>query len=305
MILIKIGKAESNDIFEDFKNDLTVSREHCQIFIDDQGNTFLTDLNSTNGTFLNGNKILDSVKLNPLDLVKAGNSLVNWRAYVIKKEQKIEPLNIEFDNSKYHKPIKKNNYNWLIIIPVVLISIFFINQFSKESTPETNKNKNTRVKTPVAKEIKKKKPIKKYYAQPKNGDSPYDKLFGKGIYNKGDQNGFLIKNSNSTDVVLLLIDAFSKKKIRNEYIRKGTNFRMDNVPRGTYYLQWVSGINWDPNLKTGNLIGGFENKQSFTIINKEKDWMKVESFDSWTLTLYSVPGGDVSLEKITVNEFLN
>ena len=82
MKLIKIGKGKDNDICKDFVNDITVSKEHCQIFIDDQGNKFLTDLNSTNGTFVNNNKILEPVMLNQYDIVRAGNSLVNWKEFL-------------------------------------------------------------------------------------------------------------------------------------------------------------------------------------------------------------------------------
>ena len=40
MLIIKIGKENSNDIC--FDSDPTVSRFHCQIFVDDDGNKFLT-----------------------------------------------------------------------------------------------------------------------------------------------------------------------------------------------------------------------------------------------------------------------
>ena len=82
MQIIKIGKNNTNDIYKDFINDITVSNEHCQIFVDDDGNKFLTDLNSTNGTFVNNNKISDPVMLSKFDIVRAGNSLVNWKEFL-------------------------------------------------------------------------------------------------------------------------------------------------------------------------------------------------------------------------------
>ena len=82
MRIIKIGKAESNDIYKPFENDPTVSRDHCQIFVDDQGNKFLTDLKSTNGTFVNNNRVVEPVLLDHYDIVRAGNSLVKWKEYL-------------------------------------------------------------------------------------------------------------------------------------------------------------------------------------------------------------------------------
>ena len=77
---IKIGKALTNDIVI---NDKTVSREHLVVFIDDDKNVFITDLGSTNGTYVNGVRIEESVKLETLDVLRVGNSLVEWPQFWI------------------------------------------------------------------------------------------------------------------------------------------------------------------------------------------------------------------------------
>ena len=76
---IKIGRGESCDVV---LKDGAVSREHLEIFQDDEGNTFLTDLNSSNGTFVNGKRVSGSVKLSRNDIVKVGNSVLPWRNYL-------------------------------------------------------------------------------------------------------------------------------------------------------------------------------------------------------------------------------
>ena len=81
MKIIKIGKASTNDIV--INGDPTVSRVHMQMFIDDEANVFVTDLESMNGTFVNGVKIFGSVKLNTYDILKIGNSLVNWKELLL------------------------------------------------------------------------------------------------------------------------------------------------------------------------------------------------------------------------------
>lgn len=144
-----------------------------------------------------------------------------------------------------------------------------------------------------------------YYTRPENGFSPYNSFFGKGIYNNSSGNEFVIKNSNSTDAVVLLVNAYSGKKVRNEYIRKGNTFSMTGVPNGTYYLEWASGNDWSPYLMVGKLKGGFQTSNSFTKTKDRNDWMKVSGYQQWTVTLYSVTGGDVESESLTANEFGN
>ena len=144
------------------------------------------------------------------------------------------------------------------------------------------------------------------YTQPKNGFSPYNSYFGKGTYNNKSGNIFVIDNSNKTDAVVLLVNAYSGRKVRNEYVRKGANFKMTGIPNGTYYLEWFSGNDWSPNLKVGSRFkGGFQSKASFTKTKDRNDWMSVDGYKQWTLTLYSVAGGDVESEKINADEFFN
>jgi hypothetical protein len=150
------------------------------------------------------------------------------------------------------------------------------------------------------------KPIPLLYLTPKNGFSPYDDYFGKGIYKKSSGNSFKIKNSNSTDAVVLLVNVDNGRKTRNEYIRKASNFEMTDVPNGTYYLEWFSGNKWSPELTVGSIYkGGFQTDGSFTKTKDSGDWMKVEGNQIWTVTLYTVAGGDVESEKINADEFFN
>lgn len=145
----------------------------------------------------------------------------------------------------------------------------------------------------------------KYFPTPQNGFSPYDKYVGKGVYDNSSGNQFEIKNSNSSHAIVLLVDAYSGKKVRNEFVRKGSDFLMTGVPNGTYYLQWSSGNDWSPELKIGGFTGGFQTKQSFTKTRDRSDWMKADGYMEWSVTLYTVEGGDVESEKINPNEFLN
>ena len=57
--------------------DLKLSRRHCQItFIDDQ--VTVKDLNSTNGTFLNGTRLTEETVLNPFDRLVVGDTEIEF-----------------------------------------------------------------------------------------------------------------------------------------------------------------------------------------------------------------------------------
>src|SRR5436190_15263816 len=60
--------------FGALKGDPEISRRHAQISRTDEGRLYISDLGSTNGTFVNGKKIEGSAWLAPGDVVKVGQS---------------------------------------------------------------------------------------------------------------------------------------------------------------------------------------------------------------------------------------
>jgi pSer/pThr/pTyr-binding forkhead associated (FHA) protein len=72
---ITIGRSPTNNIFVRDKN---VSRVHCQIVVS-EGTVTLTDLQSTNGTFVNNERATECVlKVN--DLIRVGTTLLELEA---------------------------------------------------------------------------------------------------------------------------------------------------------------------------------------------------------------------------------
>lgn len=67
--VLTLGRANDNSIYI---KDPFVSKRHMKI-TEDEGEYYLEDLNSANGTFLNEEKILDVVKLDSGDIIKVGN----------------------------------------------------------------------------------------------------------------------------------------------------------------------------------------------------------------------------------------
>lgn len=79
MKVITIGRSnEGNDVIID---DPWVSRHHFQIVQDDDGSFRLADFGSTNGTYINGQKVSGEVELDENDIVRVGNTIIPWRQY--------------------------------------------------------------------------------------------------------------------------------------------------------------------------------------------------------------------------------
>lgn len=79
MKVITVGRSnEGNDVII---NDPMVSRHHFQIVQDDDGTFRLADFGSTNGTYINGQKVSGEVGLDENDIIRVGNTTIPWRHY--------------------------------------------------------------------------------------------------------------------------------------------------------------------------------------------------------------------------------
>jgi len=78
MRVITIGRSTGNNVVI---NDTLVSKSHCQIIQDSNGNYRLIDNNSTNGTYINGERRHGEVRLNQSDIIRIGNTTLPWQAY--------------------------------------------------------------------------------------------------------------------------------------------------------------------------------------------------------------------------------
>ena len=137
---IKIGKAPTNDIVI---NDKTVSREHLVVFIDDDKNVFITDLGSTNGTYVNGVRIEESVKLETLDVLRVGNSLVEWPQFLVSNDNLDKVYETLKDPAPIYieKPVLKPEatnlnpiYKYSLIFVVLIVVIIIIMSFAQQNT---------------------------------------------------------------------------------------------------------------------------------------------------------------------------
>lgn len=129
MQAFSIGRLNTCDIVI---SDSSVSKMHAKI--DHQnGQITITDLGSTNGTFVNGSKVFGTQVLNQYDIVKAGNALVPWMNYVdfsSKSSSSNTPTN---DQSSYVEVPSVGDfmiYFLLLAIPLVnlIMAIIWVNK---------------------------------------------------------------------------------------------------------------------------------------------------------------------------------
>lgn len=130
---IRIGRAADNDVTID---DSTVSRYHAELIIHPNGKLSITDLGSTNGTYINGNRISGTVSVDSTDIIKVGSSLIPWRNY-LKNDHPHAQLHHSSENSRieaHHAssaPIterhkrKSNTWAYVGIGAVVLVFVYF------------------------------------------------------------------------------------------------------------------------------------------------------------------------------------
>ena len=76
---LKIGRGTGNDIII---SDPTVSRTHAILIISDSGYS-IKDLNSGNGTYINGMRVSGVSTLANNDILKVGNVVVPWKNYLV------------------------------------------------------------------------------------------------------------------------------------------------------------------------------------------------------------------------------
>ena len=87
MKILQIGRARDNDIVVD---DSAASKHHAQLVIGENDEIRIIDLNSTNGVWVNGQRISGQQRLELNDIVKLGSYLLPWQTYA--REFKAEPI---------------------------------------------------------------------------------------------------------------------------------------------------------------------------------------------------------------------
>lgn len=117
--IITIGRAEDNDYKLSHNS---VSRYHLKIFVDEEKNVFVTDLDSTNGTYVNGNRITGTIILQRDDILKAGfDKPIRWMRLI---EGELPSRLSQESESSILGNISRNKINWLNVTLITIIILF-------------------------------------------------------------------------------------------------------------------------------------------------------------------------------------
>lgn len=127
-----IGRIPNCDFHFDNQS---VSRCHAEIFVDPEKNVFLSDLNSTNGTYVNGIKICEPVLLRRGDKLEIGNKiLVDWESFIFGKiEPDVSPPNSpepENENSPKNQSFFEENKELIVIYGIVVFLFLVLNMLT-------------------------------------------------------------------------------------------------------------------------------------------------------------------------------
>lgn len=102
--LIKIGSAFDNDVVI---NDESIAPYHLELFQDQLGKVFLSDLNSTSGTYINGQRVQQFIRLTFTDKVTvAGKFMFDWV-----KLTKIQDISQKIEDSTANWLYSENRMN--------------------------------------------------------------------------------------------------------------------------------------------------------------------------------------------------
>jgi pSer/pThr/pTyr-binding forkhead associated (FHA) protein len=123
MKVVTIGRELNNDIVI---NDGKVSRHHIQI-VSDGGTYRIVDFNSSNGTFVNGQRITGEMPLTPTDVVRIGNTTLSWQTY--------------FSNDKNSGGVSNSTILWTVgsvaVLAIVACLVYFL-YIQNDNISETN-----------------------------------------------------------------------------------------------------------------------------------------------------------------------
>jgi pSer/pThr/pTyr-binding forkhead associated (FHA) protein len=120
MKVITVGREQGNTIVI---NDQYIGRRHLEMIQDDLGNIQIIDLNSTNGTFVNGRKLTsgESIFLSPTDIVRIGNTTLPWRSYFVDaKTPIVKPDDKKKRRKKQKEQREKKPVSWRNVLSIVM-----------------------------------------------------------------------------------------------------------------------------------------------------------------------------------------
>ena len=149
---LNIGRDESNDVVI---KDPTVSRNHGVLYLLENGQVLFEDLNSLNGSFVQGNRVYGKIELKKGEILKVGKALVPWQNY-LKQTVYETPISKPPRTSVEpypHNPQSNLLKYWPVAIAMFVIIIISVLMFqgSSKSNKKSEKEKSNNKEISTAK----------------------------------------------------------------------------------------------------------------------------------------------------------
>lgn len=126
-IHLRIGSSVNNDMVIDSEG---VDGNHLELFCDLEGNVFITDLNTKNGTYINGEELNGYALLKQGDKVVLGHHYVfRWESFVrnesseVASKLEIDPSN-EYSRKSNKEPLEQHKPVNLTVPNIQLVVIY-------------------------------------------------------------------------------------------------------------------------------------------------------------------------------------
>lgn len=116
MKVIRIGRSPENDVVV---SDGSVSRIHLEIVKTDNGIFLMKDLNSRNGTYVNGRREKETT-LHETDIIRIGNTTLPWLNYFSDTDDNEFMQETEDISETKHEKKKKGNVNFRNVLSIVM-----------------------------------------------------------------------------------------------------------------------------------------------------------------------------------------
>jgi len=112
-----------------------------------------------------------------------------------------------------------------------------------------------------------------------------------------------VENGTSDDAVLSLYDSAADETIREVYIQAKHSVWMKGIPEGTYQLAYTAGLDWDGGEDVFRCDPDYAQFDRDFVFTEETNREGVQ-YNSITVTLHPVVGGNIRTKRISREEFL-
>lgn len=218
------------------------------------------------------------------------------------------------EQKRKKKPDSSEGIQIIVSIGVALILLYFIISYSSEK-PSIASNSFQYLQDSLkshgivngerAAVAQEENPISDY-------ESPYSDYFGAEVSDNQSKNCINIHNSSEAEAVICLVKNKEPfKTIRNQYMSRGSEFKMNEIPDGDYFLKVFYGTDWDRKkiFMNGSVKGGFKSEIGFMEMNTGKDVLKMKqeqagtgrSFSSYEIGIS--PAKNDEVKPVTEKEF--